>query len=128
MNLFAYGTLMWPEILEAVAGRRLEGSPAVLEGYSRFRVKGEPYPVVIPSPKGTVEGVLYQELTPEEFRRLDAFEGVEYNRVEIRLNDRPAFVYVLSEEWRQIVDFRPWIPADQEQEVLARFGGGRQDG
>ena len=71
MNLFAYGTLMWPGVLEAVTGRRLKGVNAILEGYIRLRVKGQHYPVVVPSPGDSVEGILYSGLTEGELRALD---------------------------------------------------------
>ncbi|QBG48503.1 gamma-glutamylcyclotransferase [Verrucomicrobia bacterium S94] len=121
MNLFAYGTLMWPEVLESVTGRRIAGTAAVLRGYRRLRVKGEHYPVVVPSSADCVEGVLYCGLTMQEFRLLDDFEGDQYDRIEADIGDDTAFVYVLSSDWKHIADSQRWNPEDLKPEQLAEF-------
>lgn len=121
MNLFAYGTLMWPDILEAVMGRRMAGRHAVLAGYTRLRVKGQHYPAAVPAPDESVEGTLYTGLTPKEFEALDRFEGREYDRIEVDIGGTPVFVYVLAEEWRHIADSSPWTPADLLPEQRAAF-------
>jgi gamma-glutamylcyclotransferase (GGCT)/AIG2-like uncharacterized protein YtfP len=121
MNLFAYGTLMWPEILESVMGRRMAGEKMVLAGYTRLRVKGQHYPVILQSLEDSVEGVLYTNLTAEEFQSLDAFEGVEYDRTEVCISGTPAFVYVLSDDWKHIADSKPWKPEDLAADELAQF-------
>ncbi|WP_372806138.1 gamma-glutamylcyclotransferase family protein [Pontiella sp.] len=121
MNLFAYGTLMWPEVLQSVAGRRLEGTPAILEGYQRLRVVDQHYPVVVPSSGDAVEGMLYLNLTEREFRFLDAFEGEEYDRIEVGIGCETAFVYVLAEAWRHIAADVPWSPDQLTAEHLSAF-------
>jgi gamma-glutamylcyclotransferase (GGCT)/AIG2-like uncharacterized protein YtfP len=112
-DLFAYGSLMCPDIMAAVSGLDLEGRQAVLPGYRRLLVRGEQYPGVVPAPEASVTGVVYQNITPEGWARLDRFEGVMYERspVGIAYNDggsglvccylfKPAFHDRLtSEDW-----------------------------
>ena len=50
MNLFAYGTLMVPEVLRAVTGREFTWREAVLRGYVRLTVRGQSYPGVFAFP------------------------------------------------------------------------------
>jgi gamma-glutamylcyclotransferase (GGCT)/AIG2-like uncharacterized protein YtfP len=122
MNLFAYGTLMWPEVLEAVIGRPLSGTPAVLRGFVRIRVKGELYPALLDSHcNDVVEGMLYRDLTEKEFRSLDRFEGGEYDRKEVCVGAEQAHTYVLSHTWRHIADPRPWRPEDMREEYITAF-------
>lgn len=121
MNLFAYGTLMWPDVLEAVTGRRMEGRKITLSGYKRVRVKDQHYPVILQSEEDSVEGILYLHLTEEEFRCLDAFEGMEYDRTEVLLGEDNAFAYVLSNDWEHVADSTPWKPEDMRPEHLAMF-------
>lgn len=120
-NLFAYGTLMWPDVLKAVTGRRMAGEKMTLPGYKRLRVKNQPYPVIIRSPEDSVSGVLYTGLTEEEFQCLDAFEGVEYDRTEVVLGEATAFAYVLSNDWKHIADSKPWNPDQLKPEDLEMF-------
>ena len=108
MNLFAYGTLMWPEVLESVIGRRLEGCPAVLDGFVRLRVKGEHYPAVVSRDGGVVEGIVYSGLSVEDFRHLDRFEGEEYERMGRPVDGVEAQVYVLGRNFRHMAEDAIW--------------------
>lgn len=121
MNLFAYGTLMWPEVLEAVIGRRLQGTPAVVHGYRRLRVRGERYPAVVPSASDSVEGILYGNLGDSEFEHLDRFEGLEYDRRTALVNGLEAQLYVLAGAYRHLADRALWRPEDMQAEHLAAF-------
>jgi gamma-glutamylcyclotransferase (GGCT)/AIG2-like uncharacterized protein YtfP len=121
MRLFAYGTLMWPEVLEAVIGRQLDGSPATLSGYLRLRVKGEHFPAVIASDADAVEGVLYENLCAEDFGHLDRFEGEEYDRKVVRISGVDAQVYVLAACCHHLAEQHPWHAAEMQPEHLAAF-------
>jgi gamma-glutamylcyclotransferase (GGCT)/AIG2-like uncharacterized protein YtfP len=122
MNLFAYGTLMWPEVLEAVIGRSLRGTPAMVRGFLRLRVKGRFYPALVDAHfHDAVEGILYRGLTEEEFRHLDRFEGEEYDRREVGIGAGQAQVYVLSRGCRHLADSCLWRPEDVQQEHLETF-------
>jgi gamma-glutamylcyclotransferase (GGCT)/AIG2-like uncharacterized protein YtfP len=121
MNLFAYGTLMWPEVLESVVGRRLEGVPVVLEGFRRLCVKGQHYPAAIEAAGYSVAGVLYAGLTEQEFQCLDTFEGEEYERIDVVAGGEGAKIYVISKDLRHIVDSRPWHPEQLTSGQLAEF-------
>ncbi len=124
MNLFAYGTLMWTEVLESVIGRPLAGVPATLPGYRRIRIKGVHYPAVISSGNDEVTGVLYDGLSEADFRNLDRFEGEEYERLTVCVAGKAAEVYVLSPAWMHLADTRSWHPEDMEAEHLAAFRTG----
>ena len=121
MNLFAYGTLMWPEVLEAVIGRRLEGEKVTLRGFRRLRIKGEHYPAIIAASGNSVSGVLYDGLTPEDFEHLDRFEGEEYQRKRQQIDNTSVQVYVLAENWIHILEETPWVPEQLSVERLASF-------
>ncbi len=116
-NLFAYGTLMCNDIMQAVSGLSLFSMPGALKGYSRRAVKGEPYPGLIPDPEGRVEGVVYRDVPPPAWDRLDRFEGAMYARrlVQVELADGallPAGVYVVQPEFMDRLDRSDWDFAD----------------
>jgi gamma-glutamylcyclotransferase (GGCT)/AIG2-like uncharacterized protein YtfP len=79
-NLFAYGTLMCPDIMREVAACLPHSSPGVLHGYCRRGFKGEPYPGLAPDSTGRVQGVLYRRVPASAWARLDRFEGPMYVR------------------------------------------------
>lgn len=122
MNLFAYGTLMWPEVFETVVGRRQKGGPCVLRGYSRRRLRGVHYPAIIPDDSAAVvEGRLYRNLSELEFSRLDRFEGDEYDRVDVCVDGVEAQAYVLSKHVRHLATEETWHPDHLRAEHLASF-------
>ena len=112
-RLFTYGSLMCSDIMLSVAGACREVGPAVLSGYTRFRVKGEVYPAVVPREDATVEGVLYDEIDARALARLDAFEGEMYSRktVSVRIGEnefRTAYTYVLRREFFHFATTETW--------------------
>ena len=82
-NLFAYGTLMCEDILSAVADCSPASAAAVLKNYRRLKVRDEHYPGLIHHPGGWVEGLLYRDIKPAAWARLDRFEGAMYERVSV---------------------------------------------
>lgn len=79
-RLFCYGTLEFPPILEAVAGRRFPGRAAVLPGYRRLAVRGQVFPGIVAQAGAEVGGTLYRGLSNAHLRRLDAYENAFYRR------------------------------------------------
>jgi gamma-glutamylcyclotransferase (GGCT)/AIG2-like uncharacterized protein YtfP len=89
-SLFAYGTLMCPEIMTEVSGRHYAGHPATLDGHVRRPVIGEAYPGLTSCREGRVRGILYRDVTEDAWQRLDRFEGEMYERrtVEVTLHEK----------------------------------------
>ncbi|MDD3814374.1 MAG: gamma-glutamylcyclotransferase [Desulfocapsaceae bacterium] len=101
MNLFAYGTLMDTEIMTQVSGATYRSQKATLLHYVRKTVRGEVYPAIIKQSRGSVEGIVYFDVSLESFDRLDTFEGPLYVRTEVETisNDGErvsTFTYVLT--------------------------------
>jgi hypothetical protein len=81
MRFFFYGTLLDGDVTALVLGRRLPPVafvPAVLPGYSRWRVEGGSYPISVPDPKGEVSGAIVGGLSARDVARLAAYEGPGY--------------------------------------------------
>ncbi len=81
MIFFFYGTLCDPDVLALVLGYRPgrhQLKPAILPGFRRKIAQGRSYPVLRPAPGGQVQGWLFHARSPEDGRRLDAYEGPEY--------------------------------------------------
>ena len=113
MDLFAYGTLMEEAVFRRVAGSALSGVPAVAPGWIRRRVRGQVYPGIIPQAGGIVNGIVYAELTPVAWKRLDAFEGEMYERSTLVVRtedgcDRNAFAYVVKSAFRSLLTADDW--------------------
>ncbi|KAL9138442.1 MAG: hypothetical protein Q9175_000326 [Cornicularia normoerica] len=155
LSAFFYGTLMAPQVLYRVVYgttnptpsqiSRLIIEPAILPQYTRRRVRDCDYPAIIPSrePGACVRGTYVRGLTSDAQRRLDLFEGSQYERIRLRLNlldekgnegeEMEAETYVWAEDIRGLEDgewdfeeFRRekmgrWIGNDEEYEVNIRM-------
>lgn len=113
INLFTYGTLLIPEVMQAVTGRKFPSGDAVLNGYCRYSIKNRVYPAVIARAGASVHGRIYSELDRHTLEILDEFEGIIYTRCtcEVIIN-RDRFVdaqaYVISEAHRHMMSDAPW--------------------
>ena len=97
----------------AVAGEPLPHTPALLPGYRRFLIKSEQYPGVIQSIDGQVQGVVYHDISPKGWSRLDRFEGELYTRslVAVRYeqgDEATAYCYVIRPEFRDRLTGEEW--------------------
>jgi hypothetical protein len=113
MELFFYGTLMDRDVLGGVVGRpfaqdRLQ--PATLLGWRRVRALGQPYPIVLPEPAGSVDGVVVDRLGPEDVARLRRYEGEGYDLVptEVTQEGRSRQVHFFRPGSIYKADPRPW--------------------
>lgn len=111
-SLFTYGTLLFPEIMEAVVGSSLPSQRATLHGYQRYRVRGCVYPGLTMEQRSLVEGRLYTGLHERLWHRLDAFEGSLYERVEVPVVvDRAlqaAQVYIVKDRFQHELSPDVW--------------------
>jgi hypothetical protein len=76
---------MCGDIMEEVTGDRHPAEPGVLKGFRRCVVRGELYPGIIPQEGFEVPGIVYRNLSPDAWRRLDAFEGALYERKDLEI-------------------------------------------
>lgn len=77
---FFFGTLMDPDVLELVLGRApgALSASATLHGYARVRVANEPYPALVSAPGAIVDGLLLQDYSDEDDRRIRYFEDFDF--------------------------------------------------
>lgn len=113
MHLFAYGTLMAPEIMTLVTGVNCRSRKATLPGYVRKKIRGEVYPAITLQADGCVEGLIYYNLSSEAFDRLDRFEGPQYvrTRVFIACDDgtsEQALTYVIAVNFAHRLSSEEW--------------------
>ena len=112
-SLFAYGTLQFPEIMEAVTGRRFPGTEARVSGYRRRRLEARPYPGIVPRPGEETTGRLYREIDAGSLARLDVFEGRIYDRRRILATSADgsevvAWAYVVADAFAYLVTPEVW--------------------
>ncbi len=81
MRFFFFGLLRDRDFLELVLGRPALRWPlpcARLAGFRLVRLRGDSFPLLLPAPGGTVEGIVVEDFAEAELDRLHFFESVEY--------------------------------------------------
>lgn len=58
--------------------------PAVLHGHCRKRISGADYPGMVADPERSVRGTVVTGLSDDNIQRLDYFEGIEYERRQVK--------------------------------------------
>ena len=111
-RLFAYGTLRCADIMAEVTGMQGSGVSAVLSGYTCYQVRNESYPAIAACPNGVVQGLLYEDIPPAVWDRLDRFEGGMYVRTQVIVTSRgesiPAQTYVIADSHLDLLEPVEW--------------------
>jgi gamma-glutamylcyclotransferase (GGCT)/AIG2-like uncharacterized protein YtfP len=103
-NLFVYGTLLSKDIWSRIVSEDYLFDSAVLKGYARKKVKGKNYPGLIEQDGSVVEGKIYYDVSEEDFRKLDEYEGEEYVRKKVSVllesgKNVACFTYLFKKEY-----------------------------
>ncbi len=79
-DVFAYGILMYEDVLLTLTGKRFSLEPATLHHHHRYGFLLEGFPelaVVLPKENASVSGVVIRDVDAQAMRVLDLFEDVD---------------------------------------------------
>lgn len=103
-NVFAYGTLMFPEVAKPLAKIEADGEPLTVPGFRRFEATTRSwgnYPAIVADSNSSVDGLLFRDLTNDQLEAFDRFEDIEtefYLRQQVEIefqgNSLSIFLYV----------------------------------
>ncbi|WP_158865384.1 gamma-glutamylcyclotransferase family protein [Maribellus comscasis] len=82
-HIFVYGSLLFPELVRKLTGKRFNSVPATVKGFKRFAVKGCDYPAIVPCNDCAVQGLLLLDVDEESVHVLTLYEGEEYSKKEV---------------------------------------------
>lgn len=123
-SVFVYGTLQYSKILDALLGRVPSSEQAIIKGYVRYGVRGEPFPAVVKAQndESDVSGLLLSGLSPHEMDILDEYEGEQYTKCEVdafvknTVECRKTLIYIWKDEYVDMLDGKEWDRDAFEQE------------
>ena len=132
MHLFAYGTLMFPEIWHQVAGTPHIGTPAAVHGYAAYRVKNAVYPGLVAEAGSSTGGEVFEGLDEATLLELDAYESDFYSRVEVIVlcgdgRTLPCETYVVQETCRAELTDEQWDAGWFEEHALHKYLAGLRE-
>ena len=112
MNLFVYGTLVFPELYTAITNRQRKKYKAILKGYKRVSLENLPFPALVKASEHTQPGFLIKNIEPEELLLLIDYEGdmYEYEQLEVQLDHSvcDAIVFLLKPEFEGLISGEEW--------------------
>ena len=126
-RVFAYGTLMFPDIAASVTGERATHERARLPDHVRHALRQRIHPGAVRRPGKAVDGVVYHGLSPAALDRIDEFEGTLFRRHRVTVvaeaDGRPlsALVYLVRPRWRPLLLPHDWCPETFRRDWHARF-------
>ncbi len=127
MNLFVYGSLLFPEVMRVLLGRVPDSTPATVAGWRVAALPGRVYPCLVPA-EALAKGQLMKGLKPTEWRTLDAFEDTVYDLRRLTLTDgRDAWAYICPDPANALPDWDIHIfERDHLTDYLKRCAAWRQ--
>jgi gamma-glutamylcyclotransferase (GGCT)/AIG2-like uncharacterized protein YtfP len=114
MHLFAYGTLMFPEVWERVAGKQFVSEPATLDGFLVRRVADDVYPVLLRGDAhDRAAGLVFRDIDDNALAALDDYESSFYDRIAVVVTSAAnepleCQAYVLPKRLQQEASDEPW--------------------
>ena len=133
MHVFTYGTLMFPEVWQAVTGKLFKTVQGEVAGYAIYRVREAVFPGIVAAAGERVRGVVYLDVDRDVVERLDRFEDTFYQRqtLEIDCADgqrRTANAYVVPAANRNVLTSEPWgreafVASGGLEQFISRFAG-----
>jgi gamma-glutamylcyclotransferase (GGCT)/AIG2-like uncharacterized protein YtfP len=125
--LFAYGTLMFPAVIKSVIGRIPDSRSAVIKGYRRLEVAGESFPGLIKENDESVEGLVFVDITRDEWERLTAFEDGFYELQKVTVDclgtNVSALAYIVPPSRKSLLSDKVWNPDSFRDQQKSRFAG-----
>lgn len=124
-HVFVYGSLMYLPVWSQVVQGVYACENAVAMGFQRHAVPNETYPGMVRNPAAQVQGIVWLDVSPQDLQRLDAFEGVEYQRetIEINLNKNGSSIQAGTYLWRDPATLSEtlWSVASFESDGMQAF-------
>ncbi|ESQ32605.1 hypothetical protein EUTSA_v10005041mg [Eutrema salsugineum] len=84
-NVFVYGSILEPAVAAVILDRSADTVPALLHGYHRYKLKGRPYPCIVPLESAKVNGLVITGVSDAELNNFDVIEGSDYERVTVEV-------------------------------------------
>jgi len=126
LSLFTYGTLVVPEVMQAVTGKSFPSTPGVLEGYAAFLIDGECFPAIAPASGGNTPGTIHLGLDKATLKLIDRFEGKLYERKRVAVRSdslglMSAEAYVIAKDALGKLTQEPWDVDSFREEHLEEW-------
>lgn len=123
-NIFVYGTLLSPAILEKLTGKSFKTSEVILAGYKRICVKNRDYPAIIQQEGSKTVGLLIENMDDLSLAIISFYEGDEYEKKKVTVNSDGKSTTALTFVWvkgNELLDDEEWDFQHFEKTFLEHY-------
>jgi gamma-glutamylcyclotransferase (GGCT)/AIG2-like uncharacterized protein YtfP len=99
MILFTYGTLTFPEIVQALTGKRFRSEVATLSDHSARKLADWPFPGLVSSSGETTHGLILYDIDEASFEVIQAWEANGYRPEQVSVTANGKLVNALTYKW-----------------------------
>lgn len=113
MNIFTYGSLMFPEVIEALTKQNFLFEDITLANFERCGIIGKQYPGLYEKVGSSVDVRLWFDIDKESLQMLNRFEDSIYERRVINAKcvyrgSVDAIIYVIPPNNEYMLTYEPW--------------------
>lgn len=126
-NIFCYGPLAQPEVMNALAGRTVQGNPGFLDGYEIGVIAPDALPGAYPAQGGRITGVVYSGITDQDVKILNGFHDSYFEYTDNlpivpRMGEpAPASSWIIPDRHKDIMSRKAWNTDAFRKNDLTRF-------
>ncbi len=123
-NIFVYGTLQLPGIVEKLTGKLVSTIHAVLPGFQCYCVKDSDYPAIVEKENAETKGLLLENTDDKSLEIIAFYEGEEYEiqKVTVFADGQPleAITFVWKNE-KSLLEDKEWDSNQFKKESLELY-------
>lgn len=126
MNIFTYGSLMFPEVMKALTGQEFSFEDVTIVNFERRGIIGKEYPGLCEKIGSSVNGRVWFSVDEMSIQILDSFEDSIYERRVVNIKSSnsglvEANIYVVPLANEYMLTLEPWDEYYFKNELLAEY-------
>jgi gamma-glutamylcyclotransferase (GGCT)/AIG2-like uncharacterized protein YtfP len=123
-NIFVYGTLQSPRLIQKLTGRTFKSTPGILQGYKRYCILNADYPAIIEKEGHQTEGKIFENVDDQSMEILSFYEGEDYIQKGVNVFSNGNLIKAIAFVWVgdfNILDDRNWDLYEFEKYTLQEY-------
>lgn len=106
MHLFVYGTLLFPEIIQALTGNIFRQDHALLSNYKRYSIQNKDtsirkYPALRKESGATTKWIILYDVDIQSANIIDFFEDNNYEKINVNVHINGQYIQAYTYVWKE---------------------------
>ncbi len=97
------------KVWNSIVAKDYKSKPFTLYNFSRKKLIGKEYPGILREEGHQVKGLLYLDIELDDLIRLDEYEGEEFERITMKVDDYSIDTYLFVGN-TELISSEEWLP------------------